>query len=66
MTVPVKVGDAKGAALKFVNAAAAVAAPVPPLAIGKVPLYEVAVTFPHVGALVPLEINTCPDVPAAE
>ena len=39
--------------------------PVPPLATGKVPLYEVAVTAPHDGALDPFDINTCPEVPAA-
>ena len=38
VTVPVKVGEAIGAAPKLVNPAAAVVAPVPPLAIGKVPV----------------------------
>ena len=41
-----------------------VLAPVPPLATGKVPLYEVAVTAPHEGALDPFDSNTCPEVPA--
>jgi len=38
--------------------------PVPPFATGKVPLYEVAVTAPHEGALDPFDSNTCPEVPA--
>ena len=42
VTVPVNVGDAKGAAPKLVKAAAAVVAPVPPLAIAKVPVTPVA------------------------
>ena len=40
VTVPVKVGDANGAAPKLVKAAAAVVAPVPPLAIAKVPVTD--------------------------
>jgi hypothetical protein len=51
--------------VKLANAVVAVVAPVPPFAIGKVPLYEVAVTAPHDGALDPFDINTCPEVPAA-
>ena len=35
---PVNVGDAIGAAPKFVNASLAVVAPVPPLVIGNVPV----------------------------
>ena len=51
--------------IRFPNAAVAVVAPVPPFAIGKVPLYEVAVTAPHDGAFDPFDIKTCPEVPAA-
>ena len=40
VTVPVKVGEATGAAPKLVKAAAAVVAPVPPLAIAKVPVTD--------------------------
>ena len=41
VTVPVNVGDARGAAPKLVRAAEAVVAPVPPLATGNVPVTPV-------------------------
>ena len=55
--------DKRAAAVEE-EAVVAVVAPVPPFATGKVPLYEVAVTAPHEGALDPFDSNTCPEVPA--
>ena len=62
VTVPVKVGDAKGAAPKFVNAAAAVVAPVPPFATIKVPAKVTApvVAVAGVNPVVPPEIEVTP------
>ena len=53
VTVPVNVGEASGAAPKFVKAAAAVVAPVPPLAIGNVPVTPEAKFIAPVGGAVP-------------
>ena len=41
-----------------------VADPVPPLAMGRVPLYAVAVTSLHVAVPLPLVFNTCPILPS--
>ena len=60
--VPVKSGDADNTTLPE---PVAEVTPVPPLAIDKDPLNEVAVTAPHDGALDPFDIKTCPEVPAA-
>ena len=60
--VPVRLGDAKGAAPKFVNAAAAVVAPVPPLATAKVPAKVTAPVVAVVGVnpVDPPEIEVTP------
>ena len=55
----VNIGDDKGAAPKFVNAVAAVVAPVPPLAIATVP-----VTLPAVVAVVAFPVKLAVIVPA--
>ena len=60
--VPVRLGDATGAAPKFVNAAAAVVAPVPPLARAKVPAKVTApvVAVEGVNPVDPPEIEVTP------
>ena len=61
VTVPVKVGDAIGAAPKLVNAAAAVVASVPPLAMATVPVRLPAVTVDETAGI----FNVVPDKVAA-
>jgi hypothetical protein len=66
VTVPVNVGEASGAAPRLVSAADAVAAFVPPFAIGTRPVNAAAETFAHAGAvLAPVDTIACPLVEPA-
>ena len=60
VTVPVNVGEAIGAAPRFVNAPVAVVAPVPPFTTATVPDKLLAVGATHVNVPFPVVDKTCP------